>query len=64
MVVTLNEVSAKCPAFGKGVCPYAVLVFNCKGLVAKCPAFKEGYTFKNCTTVGEFVERIAQMQDT
>ena len=64
MVVTLNEVSAKCPAFGKGVCPYAVLVFNCEGLVAKCPVFKEGCTFKKSTIVGKFVERITQMQDT
>ncbi|KAL9986174.1 hypothetical protein ACROYT_G000269 [Oculina patagonica] len=62
--VTLNDVMHKCPAFGKGVCPYAGLVTECKGLAAKCPAFKGGCPFKNCKTVGEFVEKMTQMRDT
>ena len=52
-----------CPAFGKDVCPYAILVTKCKGLAGNCPAFKEGCPFKNCKSVGEFVEKLTQMRD-
>ena len=61
--VTLNDTMFKCPAFGKGVCPYAILVTKCKGLAGNCPAFKEGCPFKNCKSVGEFVEKLTQMRD-
>lgn len=64
MGVTLNDAMFKCPAFGKGVCPYAGLVTKCKGLAGKCPAFKGGCPFKNCKSVGEFVEKMTQMRDT
>lgn len=63
MGVTLNDVMFKCPAFGKEVCPYAILVKECKGLAGNCPAFKGGCPFKNCKTVGEFVEKMTQMRD-
>ena len=64
MGVTLNDAINACPAFGKGVCPYAILVTECKGLAGSCPAFKGGCPFKNCKTVGEFVEKMTQMRDT
>ena len=64
MGFTLNDAMFKCPAFGKGVCPYADLVTKCKGLAGKCPAFKGGCPFKNCKSVGEFVEKMTQMRDT
>ena len=35
-----------------------------QSLAGKCPAFKEGYPFKNCKCVGDFVEKITQMRDT
>ena len=63
MGVTLDDVMFKCPAFGKGLCPYAVLVTECKGLAKNCPAFKGGCPFKNCKSVGEFVEKMTQMRD-
>ena len=62
MGVTLRDVMFKCPAFGKGVCPYAPL--KDKHLATKCPAFKGGCPFKNCKSVGEFVEKMTQMRDT
>ena len=62
MGVTLNDVMFKCPAFGKGVCPYASL--KDKHLATNCPAFKGGCPFKNCKSVGEFVEKMTQMRDT
>ena len=52
-----------CPAFGKGMCPYAILVTKCKGLAGNCPAFKDGCPFKNCKSVVEFVEKLTQMRD-
>ena len=61
--VTLNDTMSTCPAFGKGICPYAILVTKCKGLAGDCPAFKEGCPFKNCKSVGEFVEKLTQMRD-
>ncbi len=64
MGVTLSDVMMKCPAFDKCVCPYAGLITECKGLAAKCPAFKGGCPFKNCKSVGEFVEKMTQMRDT
>ena len=64
MGVTLNDVMFNCPAFGKDMCPYAVLVTECKGLAGKCPAFKGGCPFKICTSVGQFVEKLTQMRDT
>ena len=64
MGVSLNDAMNACPAFGKGVCPYAILVTECKGLAGNCPAFKGGCPFKNCKTVGEFVEKMTQMRDT
>ena len=63
MGVTLDDVMFKCPAFGKGVCPYVILVTNCKGLAGNCPAFKEGCPVKNCKFVGEFVEKLTQMRN-
>ena len=63
MGVTLNDAILKCPAFDKGKCPYAVLVTKCKGLAGNCPAFKEGCPFKNCKSIGEFVEELAGMRD-
>ena len=63
MGVTLNDAILKCSAFDKGKCPYAVLVTKCKGLAGNCPAFKEGCPFKNCKSVGEFVEKLTQMRD-
>lgn len=63
MGITLNDVMFKCPAFGKGVCPYVILVEKCKGLAGNCPAFKGGCPFKNCKSVGEFVEKMTQMRD-
>lgn len=63
MGVTLEDAMFKCPAFGKGVCPYDVLVTKCKGLATNCPAFKGGCPFKNCKSVGEFVEKMTQMRD-
>ena len=64
MSTTLNDAMFKCPAFGKGVCPYAGLVQKDKGLAGNCPAFKQGCPFKNCKSVGEFVEKMTQMRDT
>lgn len=64
MGVTLNHVMSKCPAFGKDLCPYAILVTKCKGLAGNCPAFKGGCPFKICKSVGEFVEKLTQMRDT
>lgn len=64
MGITLNDVMFKCPAFGKTMCPYAILVTKCKGLAGNCPAFKEGCPFKICASVGQFVEKLTQMRDT
>lgn len=64
MGVNLLDAMNTCPAFGKGVCPYAILVTKCKGLAGNCPAFKGGCPFKNFKTVGEFVEKMTQMRDT
>ena len=66
MEVTLKDVMFNCPAFGKAMCPYAILLTKCKGLAGKCPAFKElqGCPFKICTSVGQFVEKLTQMRDT
>ena len=64
MGVTLQDVMFKCPAFGKAMCPYAILVTKCKGLAGNCPAFKEGCPFKICKSVGDFVEKLTQMRDT
>ena len=61
--VTLKDTMFKCPAFGKDVCPYAILVTKCKGLAGDCPAFKKDCPFKNCKSVGEFVEKLTQMRD-
>ena len=63
MNVTFNDAMFMCPAFGKGVCPYAVLVASCKGMAAKCPAFQEGCPFKTFKSVGQFVEKMTQMRD-
>ena len=54
---------SKCPAFGKGVCPYTGLVAQAKGMAATCPAFKGGCPYKGCKTVGEVVEKLSQMRD-
>ena len=64
MGVTLNDVMFNCPAFGKAMCPYAILVTKCKGLASNCPAFKKGRPFKICRSVGQFVEKLTQMRDT
>ena len=64
MGVTLNDVMFKCPAFGKGICPYAGLAQKDKGLAGNCPAFTGGCPFKKCKSVGEFVEKMTQMRDT
>ena len=64
MGVTLNDVMFNCPAFGKAMCPYAILVTKCKGLAGNCPAFKGGCPFKICTSVGQFVDKLTQMRDT
>ena len=63
MGVTLKDVMFMCPAFGKAMCPYAILVSKCKGLAGNCPAFKEGCPFKICKSVGDFVEKLTQMRD-
>jgi len=64
MSVTLKEVMLMCPAFGKAICPYTILVRECKGLAGKCPPFKEDCPFKICLSVGDFVEKLTQMRDT
>ena len=64
MGVTMNDAMMMCPAFGKGVCPYKSLITKDKGVAGKCPAFRDGCPFKNFKSVGEFVEKLAQMRDT
>ena len=32
-------------------------------MAAKCPAFNKGCPFKDCKTVGEFEDKLAQMRD-
>ena len=59
----MNDAKTKCPSFREG-CPYVVLAPQCKELAGNCPAFKEGCPFKICKTVGEVVEKLAQMRDT
>ena len=61
--VTLNDTMFKCPAFGKGVCPYTILVTKRKSVAGDCPALKDGCPFKNCESVGEFVKKLTHMRD-
>lgn len=62
--LTVEEIVRKCPVFGKGVCPYKALADEMKGIAANCPGFKNGCPFKNLTTMGEYVGKLAQMRDT
>ena len=36
---------------------------SAKGLAGHCAAYKDGCPFKNCKSVGEFVEKLTQMRD-
>ena len=60
--VSHSQLKAKCAAFKGGACPYSVLPKEMKGIAAKCPAFKDGCPWKDCTTVGEYVEMMAKMR--
>lgn len=60
----MEEITNKCPVFGKGECPYKELIVEFKGITGNCPAFKDGCPFKDLKTIGEYVERVAHMRDT
>ena len=62
--MTVEEIVKKCPVFGKGVCPYKGLADEMKGITGNCPGFKHGCPFKNLTTMGEYVGKLADMRDT
>lgn len=57
--LTMQYIVDKCPVFGKGQCPYKGI----KGFAGNCPAFKNGCPFKELKTMGEIVEKLAEMRD-
>lgn len=62
--LTVEDITNKCPVFGKDECPYKDLIVELNGITENCPAFKDGCPFKDLKTMGEYVERMAQMRDT
>ena len=55
----VDEITKRCPVFGKGVFPYKGLIDEFKGITANCSAFKDGCPLENLKTVGEYLDKLA-----
>lgn len=48
--LTVEDITNKCPVFGKDKCPYKDLIVELNGITENCPAFKDGCPFKDLKT--------------